>query len=1118
MVQTNTNFLTTEDMEGLLTPEDMESFITPENIQGVKSFLTPEDMEGLITPADVPVAKSQTSSETLTPDDLKIFSSSVSTDYDPDDFSSKLDVGIENMKASITEGYGLLADMLGFDETAKENRVYAEGIRKELSSRPQPTQTPSITAEAGDIYKKFSEGDVLEGFNKMAGQAETLTATALPSMAPAIGGNIAARATGQWLKLIPRVGTHAYWLYKTVGTLFPAYLQGSGQVYKTAKDLGAKEEDAKLAATGGGLVIAALDSIAAGYLVKNAVNTFGLKATKDMFQKEFGKEVADKVVKEGLKKASPSFIKETMKKAGTGFAKGAALEGSTEAAQEVIAIASSHAAAEKTMWTMKSLHDTIDAAALGIFGGGPVRGLTDSLSPAAMNQAINKTKEIEESVEKLPEQVVNANRDLANVMETGATKKQEQRTKGPGFFQDFLLKPVQRATSHLQAVANRTTLGSQLLNEFNNFFIDTHQEIGTANKQLQNILRPLYKSFKIPMTKKLPKQVNDAIFNQLRTGKKADNVEVANAADGIRKILNGLYKEAQDNNVPFNYVENYISQSFKIPMTLMGRKKAKRKIISILNEDPKLDGAAILDNVIEHNNIYTPSKTASLFDEATPQQMQAMKSGFELPRQIPQKTIDKLDAAGLIERNVEGLVNRSIVGTKRRVRIQNIKDRYDKRQKELKLEGSEASRIQDIFQALQNNYKPFSSKSQGKYLRPIYQFANTAGYITTLPLAAITSLSEPIIVLTRVSPKNAIWGLINGVRTSSRKIARSFFPQMKRNKLEESMANLMQTADLALVDTIRDIGDLSINKKITDKFFRLNLLAGVTQFSRYIAFDAAQNQIKDDVRMLKIQELMKTNKIKEDLGDINQFREARKRLKYQGLGNLFPPSGRSPMTNKDEIIAWSEGQATAPDIITKAIGKTVDEVIMTPNVVNRPLWMSNPWLSPFAQLKGFMMVFGNTVGMKMYKDLARPAYQGRLPAADIMKYSITLTLLLSAMYGTQMLKDVIKYGDEDSPADELDGPELLWHLVKQSNLLGFGNVLADALKSEQYGIPVPFSAAGPVPVKSIQLASAMESLISKGDLKKLANWLSKNTPIIGMFSYDNPLREGLRETIEEIGE
>ena len=35
------------------------------------------------------------------------------------------------------------------------------------------------------------------------------------------------------------------------------------------------------------------------------------------------------------------------------------------------------------------------------------------------------------------------------------------------------------------------------------------------------------------------------------------------ASDGIIKILKGLYKEAQYNNVPFNYVENYISQSFQ---------------------------------------------------------------------------------------------------------------------------------------------------------------------------------------------------------------------------------------------------------------------------------------------------------------------------------------------------------------------------------------------------------------------------------------------------------------------------------------------------------------------------------------------------------------------------
>ena len=35
-------------------------------------------------------------------------------------------------------------------------------------------------------------------------------------------------------------------------------------------------------------------------------------------------------------------------------------------------------------------------------------------------------------------------------------------------------------------------------------------------------------------------------------------------------------------------------------------------------------------------------------------------------------------------------------------------------------------------------------------------------------------------------------------------------------------------------------------------------------------------------------------------------------------------------------------------------------------------------LSPIAQLKGFMMVFGNTVGMRLYKDVFQPLYKGRL--------------------------------------------------------------------------------------------------------------------------------------------
>lgn len=1121
------NGLTLEELTGDVAPAttpDVVSAATPAAVQQL-SIPSSEELDKEINrlmAGETAPAKGGLTLEELTgvsPTDAAT-SSGIPLDYDPDSFGAKLDVGIEGMKSSIYEGYGLLADMLGADETAKENRDAAENIRKELAARPQPTQTASIVEEAPEIAKKFAEGEVLEGFNKLAGQAETLTATALPSLAPSVGGYMGARVTGQWLKLIPRVGKPAYWLYKTVGSLLPGYLQGSGQVYKTAKDLGATDEDSKLFAAGGGLGMAALDAFGAGTVVKQAVGLYGKKATRELFEAEFGKDVAKEVVEEGLKKSNPKLLAETLKKTGTGFTKGAGIEGGTEAAQELIGIGSAYAAAEKTPEFSDAVKQTIDAFALGAFGGGPARGVVDGLTPLVKNQAANKAKDLEESLEKLPNQVVDADNELATAMESGYLTASEQRTGAPRN-RDDVGKLWSRSVSYLQGVANRTTLGSQLVNTLNNFYNDTNVEIATDNKRVVDALTPLYKKLKLPFSKRLPKEINNALYDQLARGKRAQDPEVAQAGDTLRTILDDQIKLANDNNVDVNYVENYLRQVYKIPMTGKGRSKAKKKFIQILN-DSGLDGALILDNIIEHNGVFTPLEDVKLFQTPTVQgqtTLNPVRKGFEKSRQIPPEVVDKLDEAGLVERNVEGLINSSIINTKRRVKLQNIKDRFGKQAEALQLKDFESERINDIFDSLQNKYKPFSSKAIGKLAKPVYQFANTAGYIVTLPAAAITALSEPVIMLSRLGPKASLWGVIDGIRVAARKTARTFMPQMKRSKLEESMASLMQTADLALNDSVRDIGDLSVNKKITDAFFRTNMLAQVTQVSRYMAFSAANRQIKDDIKILKLAEL--SGKKDKSIGDFQEVFNARKRLKEQGLGNLFPPKGRkSPMKNKDEIMAWAESTPenplAEPQIITKAIGKTVDEIIMSPNVVNRPLWMSNPWLSPFAQLKGFMMVFGNTVGLKLLKEVARPLSKGRIPAGDMMKYTITFTLLLSAIYGTQILKDVIKYGDEESPTDELEGSDLLKHLLKQSNILGFGNLLLDSLESEKFGTPFYLAPAGPVPTKVIKLTESLIDFAVDDRPAKLANWISKNLPIISATSYDSPVRAGIREGIKDV--
>ncbi len=1121
------NGLTIEELTGDVAPvttPDVVSAATPAAVQQL-SIPSSEELDKEINrlmAGETAPAKGGLTLEELTgvsPTDAAT-SSGIPLDYDPDSFGAKLDVGIEGMKSSIYEGYGLLADMLGADETAKENRDAAKNISRELATRPQPTQTASIVEEAPEIVEKFSEGNVLEGFNKLAGQAETLTATALPSLAPTVAAIYGTAITGKWLKYIPRVGKPAYWLYRTVGSLLPGYLQGSGQIYKTAKDLGAKDEDAKIASVGGGIVSAAIDRFSAGAAVKAAVQTLGKKETQELFKNEFGKEVADKVVEEGLKQSAPKLLAETVKKAGTGFAKGAGIEGGTEGVQQLIEVGSAYAAAEKLPDSADLTKEVIDAVALGAFGGGPVRGVTEGLTPLVKNQMANKAKDLEESLEKLPEQVVDADNELATVMESGYLTDSEKRKDAPRA-RDEVGKLWSRSISYLQGVANRTTIGSQLVNTLNNFYNDTNVEIASDNKKVVDALTPLYKKLKLPFSKRLPKEINNALYDQLARGKRAQDPEVAQAGDTLRTILDDQIKLANDNNVDVNYVENYLRQVYKIPMTGKGRSKAKKKFIQILN-DSGLDGALILDNIIEHNGVFTPLEDVKLFQTPTGQGQTTLtptKQGFEKARQIPPEVVDKLDEAGLVERNVEGLINSSIINTKRRVKLQNIKDRFGKQAEALELKEFEADRITDIFDALQNKYKPFSSNSQGKLVKPLYQFANTAGYIITLPVAAITALSEPVIMLSRLGPKASLWGVIDGIRVAARKTARTFIPQMKRSKLEESMASLMQTADLALNDSVRDIGDLAVSKKITDTFFRTNMLAQVTQLSRYMAFSAANRQIKDDIKILKLAEL--SGKKDKSIGDFQEVFNARKRLKEQGLGNLFPPKGRkSPMKNKDEIMAWAESTPenplAEPQIITKAIGKTVDEIIMSPNVVNRPLWMSNPWLSPFAQLKGFMMVFGNTVGLKLFKEVFRPLAKGRIPAGDAMKYAITFTLLLSAIYGTQVLKDVIKYGDEESPTDELEGWALIKHLLQQSNILGFGNVLIDSLESEKYGTPYYLAPAGPVPTKVIKLGDSLIDFGVDDRPAKLANWISKNLPIISATSYDSPVRSGIREGIKDI--
>ena len=701
-----------------------------------------------------------------------------------------------------------------------------------------------------------------------------------------------------------------------------------------------------------------------------------------------------------------------------------------------------------------------------------------------------------------------AEQELLNMVE-----EQLRLTRGNKSFNLFR-QIVSRSTTPLRNLSNRTPVAKRMVNDLQNMPAKHNANVGKFYAIKENIIQPLLKDLKIPFQSRIDKKLSKQVTNQLNYNDYiAPDPRAKKVAEELRsKIYDPIYYTLKASGVDINRVDNYLTRLYKFKAG-PGRKKSIKGMIDILNRRG-LKGAVIVDNIISNDGAFIPEGNIDiLLPDVESKQMASSQIDPEKPRSIPTNVVKELDAAGYLENDFNKITNKYIISALKRANLKRYVDKYNPVINNLYTNGvmniEEAQLVKDTVDALQFKYtgglKPMPEKV-GKGLR----FLNSSAYILTLPLAAITALSEPLIVLSRVGPKNTLYGLMDASLIALKQGVRTVMPKLKKSEKEKALMSLMQTADMELADSFRDINEISVAKKITDKFFKVILLAQVTQFSRNMAFQAARRQTVEDIKLLQEfeykGELSKTRKkgkkgeVRRRPRETKETRRARQRLALQGLRNPVPKV--NPKTDQlediterqQQILDWADNPdvADTPDIITKGLGMVVDEVIMTPNATNRPLWMSNPYLSSFALLKGFMITFGNTVGMRMYKEVFQPLLKGRFPAADIAKYAMTFTLLTGAILGTQAIKNAVRYGDNDSPYDELEGWDKLWSAILQSNIFGYGNVIVNAIKGTEYGQDPIISLFGPAAGKLSQLATAFAS----GNPKRIANAVGANIPII----------------------
>jgi len=588
----------------------------------------------------------------------------------------------------------------------------------------------------------------------------------------------------------------------------------------------------------------------------------------------------------------------------------------------------------------------------------------------------------------------------------------------------------------------------------------------------------------------------------------------------------GIFGDLAKAGLDISFLPGYMPRIYKV--ALPWQRRRMKKILS-RRMDPE-DAKAVVDNIRGNEGVYIP-ETQNLNLDIDPEDPVTFQDGTiaaERRRKITEAMFRELDDAGLAERNVKKIIDKYMLESARRIEAKKLKDFIEPSLKLLQessvpsefvgptLRGrdvaatpDELKLIKKVYNAINHRYKPI--KYEG--VRKAQRMFLTYQYMLTLPLAALTAMSEPFIVLSRVSSKDAMFGSAQAASNTFRQALRSIFPKVKKKEAEQAFNSILQGYDGTLAERLGDISGIEVSRFITDKFFKTILLTQITQFSRDIAFQAGQRQLKRDITSLVTSDI--TGDV--TVGDV----QARKRLAELGL---IKQNMRLDDPNS-EILAWANDEAgpVPPELIRKAMSKFVDEIIMAPNVVNRPLWMSRPSLALVAQLKGFMMTFGNTVGGRAWREVLKPLAIGgpagrRIPMDEAARYGVALLLIVAASMGIREIKDEIRYGDKPSAWKDSKGWKKWEDALIDSNIFGPGTVVYDALNASKYGSSALVTMAGPGASYIERLMDALGQAINNKP-RALARAIAGGIPFLGaVFPRQKPAVTGALEELIPGGE
>ena len=552
----------------------------------------------------------------------------------------------------------------------------------------------------------------------------------------------------------------------------------------------------------------------------------------------------------------------------------------------------------------------------------------------------------------------------------------------------------------------------------------------------------------------------------------------------LKELLDEVGTDAKNAGIDIQLRKNY----FPVQYDLSDRKKeAIFREEGLKNGVNKNELENIITNIKEQGgfyftNFYGEQFRKNKFSERNP------NSNLEFTRKLPEPMIDALADKGVVNTNILEVLPSYLMKAAKDIeyeaRFKNVDKRAETLLNQNKISDTEYNRIGNTLQAILGKY----GTSVPSSLRTPYQFALSAGYILTLPFAALTALAEPLILLSRAKPGSALKSAIQLPVNAFRRTARVFLPRLKKADSEKAFDEMMYGLDGALTERMNASSAIEIPQRLSQQFFKTTMLTQVTQLSRQMAFDSFKSELKNDIK-----------KIRNINPETLEAFDIKRKYRQVGISDII--STVKNLENKpiENIIRQSP-------MIKQAATRYVDEIIMAPNPVNRPLWMSSPVWAFAAQLKSFMFVFGNTIGMKFIRGVMGKNVRPTERTATLFRMALAMTLIMGVSQFTDLIKEMFKSMDSDDPVRTFNdlarkkkkyGQDSLFESIARTNIFGPTTSIKLALDGYKYGSsPLVSLLLGPFGSSVDKILIGAGEAMGTGKSKRLARAIADSTPIL----------------------